>query len=92
MSMGSTPPQQEMNKMNGTLPGNEVKIPKEFKLIALKGLFIIAFFYTLYFARTLILPFTLALLLNFLLRPACFHKLRIGFPMGLTLDVHYSHD
>ncbi len=41
----------------------------EFKSIALKGLLIIALFYTLYFARALILPFTLALLLNFLLRP-----------------------
>lgn len=41
----------------------------EFKSLALKGLFIIAFFYTLYFARDLILPFILALLLNFLLRP-----------------------
>jgi len=37
--------------------------------MALNGLFIIAFFYTLYFARALILPFILALLLNFLLRP-----------------------
>ena len=41
----------------------------EFKSVALKGLFIIALFYTLYFARALILPFTLAFLLNFLLRP-----------------------
>jgi len=45
------------------------KTQTEFKSIALKGLFLIASFYTLYFARALILPFVLALLLNFLLRP-----------------------
>jgi predicted PurR-regulated permease PerM len=55
--------------VNLTRPGGEDKIQTEFKSVALKGLFIIAFFYTLYFARPLILPFILALLLNFLLRP-----------------------
>ena len=49
--------------------GNESENRVEIKSIALKGLFIIAFFYTLYFARDLILPFVLALLLDFLLRP-----------------------
>ena len=48
---------------------NDGRTPLEFKSLALKGLFIIAFFFTLYFARDLILPFILALLLNFLLRP-----------------------
>ena len=48
---------------------NDGRTPLEFKSLALKGLFIIAFFYTLYFARDLILPFILAALLNFLLRP-----------------------
>ena len=55
--------------MNPVTPGGNDKIQKEYRSIALKGLFVIAFFYTLYFARALILPFTLALLLNFLLRP-----------------------
>ena len=55
--------------MNLTRPGGEDKIQPELKSIALKGLFVMAFFYTLYFARALILPFILALLLNFLLRP-----------------------
>ncbi len=48
---------------------NDSRTPLEFKSLALKGIFVIAFFYTLYFARDLILPFILALLLNFLLRP-----------------------
>ncbi len=52
----------------------------EFRSIALKGLFIIALFYTVYFARALILPFTLALLLNFLLRPLVRALKRIKIP------------
>lgn len=55
--------------MNLTRPGGNDNNQTEFRSIALKGLFVIAFFYTLYFARALILPFTLALLLTFLLRP-----------------------
>jgi predicted PurR-regulated permease PerM len=49
--------------------GNGSKPAKEFKSMALKGLFVISCFYTLYFARALILPFILAFLLNFLFRP-----------------------
>ncbi|HVP79288.1 MAG TPA: AI-2E family transporter [Thermodesulfobacteriota bacterium] len=55
--------------MNLTRPAGNNNNQTEFRSIALKGLFVIAFFYTLYFARALILPFTLALLLTFLLRP-----------------------
>jgi predicted PurR-regulated permease PerM len=60
---------QETAKMSVSAFGSEGKNSLEFKSIALKGLFIFALFYTLYFARALILPFILALLLNFLLRP-----------------------
>jgi predicted PurR-regulated permease PerM len=60
---------QDRGKINATLHGKENKTRIEFKSVALKGLFIIAFFYTLYFTRPLLLPFILALLLNFLLRP-----------------------
>lgn len=49
--------------------GEKEKTQTELRSIALIGLFLIASFYTLYFARALILPFVLALLLNFLLRP-----------------------
>ena len=58
---------EESSKTNG--PGNEVKSSMEIRSIAIKGLFVIALFYTIYFTRDLILPFTVALLLNFLLRP-----------------------
>lgn len=39
------------------------------RTIALKGLFILACFYTLYFARAVFLPIVVAILLNFLLAP-----------------------
>jgi predicted PurR-regulated permease PerM len=83
MSMVSQPKdtqKQDTDKTNATVPGEIDKTHIEFKSIALKGLFIIAFFYTLYFARALILPFTLALLLNFLLRPVVRALKKIKIP------------
>ncbi len=73
--------------MNPVTPGGNDKTQAEFKSIALKGLFVIAFFYTLYFARALILPFTLALLLNFLLRPVVrvLKKIRVPELAGAAL-------
>ena len=71
---------QERDKMNATVHDQTSKNHVEFKSIALKGLFIIALFYTIYFARALILPFTLALLLNFLLRPAVRALKKIKIP------------
>ncbi len=83
MSMGSQPkdiPMPETDKTKAAGHGRSDKNHFEFKSIALKGLFIIALFYTLYFARALILPFTLALLLNFLLRPVVRALKKIKLP------------
>jgi predicted PurR-regulated permease PerM len=78
---------QETDKTNATMPGEIGKTQIEFRSVALKGLFIIAFFYTLYFSRALILPFTLALLLNFLLRPVvrALKKIKIPELVGAAL-------
>ena len=43
--------------------------PFDIRSLALTGLFILALFYTLYFARSVLLPVVLALLLSFLLAP-----------------------
>ena len=51
------------------IPESGDKRPAGFASVAIRGLFIIASFYTLYFARALILPLVLAFLLTFLLRP-----------------------
>jgi predicted PurR-regulated permease PerM len=75
--------------MNLTTLGGKDKTQTEFKSIALKGLFAIASFYTLYFARDLILPFTLALLLSFLLRPVvrALKKIKIPELAGAALVI-----
>jgi predicted PurR-regulated permease PerM len=83
MSMVSQPEdlqKQKGDKMNATVHGGRDENHVEFKSIALKGLFIIALFYTVYFARALILPFILALLLNFLLRPVVRALKKINIP------------
>jgi predicted PurR-regulated permease PerM len=48
--------------------------------VARTGLFILAFFYTLYFTRAFLLPIVLALLLTFLLRPAVRALKRVKIP------------
>jgi predicted PurR-regulated permease PerM len=48
--------------------------------VAITGLFILAFFYTLYFTRAFLLPIVLALLLTFLLRPAVRALKRVKIP------------
>jgi predicted PurR-regulated permease PerM len=81
--MGSRPKEnrtQERTKLSATGHGNGDNPKTEFKSVALKGLFVIASFCTLYFARALILPFILALLLNFLLRPVVRALKRIKIP------------
>ena len=47
---------------------------------AVKGLFVLALFYTFYFARSLLLPIVLALLLSLILYPAVRALKRVGVP------------
>jgi predicted PurR-regulated permease PerM len=70
---------QEGRKVNAS-DREKGKTQTEFKSIALKGVFLIACFYTLYFTRALILPFILALLLNFLLRPVVRTLTKMNIP------------
>src|SRR5688572_9032626 len=57
--------------------------------VALTGIFVLFFFYTLYFARSLFLPIVLAMLLNFLLGPAVrgFKRLRIPEAIGAGIVI-----
>ncbi len=71
---------EETNKESVTGSDHQGNRPTEFKSIALKGLFVFACFYALYFARALILPFTLAFMLNFLLRPVVRALKKIKIP------------
>lgn len=56
---------------------------------AVKGLFVLALFYTFYFARSLLLPVVLALLLSLILYPAvrALKRMRVPEPAGAALIV-----
>ena len=61
--------------------------PFDVRSLALSGLFILAIFYTIYFARAVLLPVVLALLLSFLLAPIVriMAKVKISPPFGAAI-------
>jgi predicted PurR-regulated permease PerM len=61
----------------------------ETRSIAITGLFILAILYTVYFARALLLPIVIAILLDFLLSPVIrgLKRLRIREPVGAALVI-----
>lgn len=67
--------------------GGLVAEPPAVPALALTGLFVLALFYTLYFARAVILPIVLATLLNFLFAPVVrtLKRLRVPEPLGAAL-------
>ncbi len=69
-------------------PSGAVKVARDPNVI-LKGLFLLAIFYTFYFAREVLLPVVLALLLTLILSPAVrvLNKLRLPEPVGAAVVV-----
>jgi predicted PurR-regulated permease PerM len=67
--------------------GDALRDRLEVRSLALTGLFVLAAFYTLYFARAFFLPIVLAMLLNFLLSPLirALKRGRIPEPLGAAL-------
>ncbi|HYG89425.1 MAG TPA: AI-2E family transporter [Azospirillum sp.] len=63
-----------------TEPLPPAKHPRNPVNVALMGLFVIAVLYTVYFARDVLLPICLALILSFLLRPLVRGLYRLGIP------------
>jgi predicted PurR-regulated permease PerM len=61
----------------------------EIRSLAITGLFVLALFYTLYFARAFFLPIILAVLLDFLLSPLIrgLKRARIPEPLGAALVI-----
>lgn len=59
---------------------DSINQPTDIHSIALTGLFILAVLYSLYFARPVLLPMALALILNFLLRPIIQRLEKIHIP------------
>lgn len=77
-------PRPQLKKLRDLLQG-----PLEIRSLALIGLFVLAAFYTLYFARAFFLPLVLASLLSFLLSPVvrALKKLHIPNALGAALVV-----
>jgi predicted PurR-regulated permease PerM len=54
--------------------------PFDTRSVATSGLFLLAIFYTMYFVRSLLLPFVLAMLLSYLLRPVVRFLAKVKIP------------
>jgi predicted PurR-regulated permease PerM len=69
--------------------GEALRDRLEVRSVALTGLFVLASFYTLYFARAFFLPIVLAVLLDFLLSPLIrgLKRARIPEPLGAALVI-----
>ncbi len=69
--------------------GDALRDRVEVRSVAITGLFILAVFYTLFFARAFLLPIVLAVLLDFLLSPVirALKRVRIPEPLGAALVV-----
>jgi predicted PurR-regulated permease PerM len=69
--------------------GEALRDRLEIRSLALTGLFVLASFYTLYFARAFFLPIVLAVLLDFLLSPLIrgLKRARIPEPLGAALVI-----
>jgi predicted PurR-regulated permease PerM len=71
-------PRPNIKKLRDVFQG-----PFGVKSVALTGLFVLALFYTLYLARSFILPIILAVLLSFLLTPLMRGLKKLRIPSGL---------
>jgi predicted PurR-regulated permease PerM len=75
-------PRPDIKKLRDILEG-----PFGIKSVALTGLFVLSLFYTLYLARSFILPIILAVLLSFLLTPLMRGLKKLRIPSGLGAAV-----
>jgi len=87
------------DRQSSVKPLDPLREPVGIHSLALTGLFILAIFYTLYFARAFFVPVILAVLLNFLLWPLVRGLKRLHVPemlgaafvlLGLLLTVGYG--
>jgi predicted PurR-regulated permease PerM len=69
--------------------GEALRDRVEIRSLSITGLFVLAAFYTLYFARAFFLPIILALLLDFLLSPIirALKRARVPEPLGAALVI-----
>ena len=69
--------------------GEALRDRMEIRSVAITGLFVLAVFYTLYFARPFFLPIVIAVLLDFLLSPIIrvLKRMRVPESLGAALVV-----
>lgn len=70
-------------------PATPVDVVASAQQVALRGLFVLALFYTFYFARSVILPVVLAMLLSLIMYPAvrALKRIAVPEPIGAALVV-----
>jgi predicted PurR-regulated permease PerM len=68
----------------GAQPARPVRVWEISSRVALNGLFVIALFYTVYFAAQVLIPITIAVLLSVLLAPAVERLEALRVPRGLA--------
>ena len=83
------PPEGELPRPNLKKLRDIMQGPFDIRSLSLTGLFVLAAFYTLYFARAFFLPIILALMLSFLLSPVvrALKKIHIPHALGAALVV-----
>ncbi len=81
-----THPEQGKADLQDLLPFQR---PLDIRSMSLTGLFVLAIFYTLYFARDFILPILLAWILSSLLAPIVRALKRIRIPEPLSALTHH---
>jgi len=75
--------QPDLKKLESAMQGGQSGV----RSLALTGLFILAAFYTLYYARSFFLPIVLAILLSFLLSPVVRGLKKLHIPEGVGAAV-----
>jgi predicted PurR-regulated permease PerM len=65
-------------------PTDEMPLPTDLRSILLLGIFVLLTFYTLYFAREILLPIIFAFILNLLLQPAMRTLTRLRLPRAVA--------
>ncbi len=80
---GAAVPEPDLRKMDAAMRTAEVR------WVSVTGLLVLAVFYTLYFARALVFPIVVALLLDFLFSPVIriLKKARVPEPLGAALVI-----
>ncbi|HEX2251019.1 MAG TPA: AI-2E family transporter, partial [Gemmatimonadales bacterium] len=80
---------QPVSEPDITKLGDALRDRIEIRSLAITGLFVLAAFYTLYFARAFFLPIVLAVLLDFLLSPIirALKRARIPEPLGAAFVI-----